>query len=178
LAAEQGFEAAMWRWTAAQLRNRHRLESWPVSLPLAHTKHVSVRVAARPCSESGPAGTLARLAMSAIAESKRVQTDHGMVARAVEQAELRSSLSSTGPISRASCTLLESNLRNGKDFPCSQPRLESRVDPTPLCSDSTMRQTGLGLACLQECCSTSTQVQGADSHSPAAEVCISAEICG
>ena len=80
LAAEQGLKAAMWRWTAARLRNRPRLESWPVSLHLAHTKRVSlsVRVAARPSSESGPAGTLARLAimMSATAVSKRVQTDH------------------------------------------------------------------------------------------------------
>ncbi len=76
LAAEQGLEAAMWRRTAARLRNRPRLESWPVSLHLAHTKRVSVRVAARPCSESGQAGTLALLAMSATAVSKRVQTDH------------------------------------------------------------------------------------------------------
>ena len=68
----------------------------------------------------------------------------GMVARAVEQAELRSSSSSTGPISRASCTFLESNLRNEEDVPCSQPRLQSRVDPTPLCSDSTMKANRLG----------------------------------
>ncbi len=78
LAVEQGLNAAMWRWTAARLRNRPQLESWPVSLHVAHTKRVSlsVRVAAWLSSESGPAGTLAQLAMSATAVSKRVQTDH------------------------------------------------------------------------------------------------------
>ena len=35
LAARHGFEAAMWRITAARLRNRHRLDSWPVSVHLA-----------------------------------------------------------------------------------------------------------------------------------------------
>jgi hypothetical protein len=41
LAVEQGFEARVWLWTAARLRNRPLLESWQVSLHLAHTKRVS-----------------------------------------------------------------------------------------------------------------------------------------
>jgi hypothetical protein len=41
LAAQHGLEATMWRLTAARLRNRPRLESWPVSLHLAHTKRVT-----------------------------------------------------------------------------------------------------------------------------------------
>jgi hypothetical protein len=59
-----------------RLRNRSRQESWPVSLHLAHTKRISARMAAQPCSKSGLAETLARLAMNATAVSKRVQTDH------------------------------------------------------------------------------------------------------
>ncbi len=68
----------MWRRTAARLRNRPLLESWPVALHLAHTK----RVARHPSpGAAGPAAgtlstTLARLAMIATAISKRVETDH------------------------------------------------------------------------------------------------------
>ena len=64
----------MWRRTAAQLRNRPLLDSWPVSVHLAHTK----RVALHPSSgAAGPVGgTLARLAMIATVISKSVETDH------------------------------------------------------------------------------------------------------
>ena len=74
LAARQGLEAAMWRRTAARLRNRPRLDSWPVSVHLAHTK----RVARHPSpGAAGPVGgTLARLAMIATAISKSVEMDH------------------------------------------------------------------------------------------------------
>ena len=73
LAMKHGLEAAMCRRTAAQLRNRPRLESWPVSLHLAHTK----RVTRLPSPCTGPAtGTLARLAMIATVVSKSVETDH------------------------------------------------------------------------------------------------------
>ena len=73
-AARHGLEAAMWRRTAARLRNRPRLESCPVSVHLAHTK----RVAWHPSpGAAGPtAGTLTRLAMIATAISKSVETDH------------------------------------------------------------------------------------------------------
>ena len=77
LAAEHGLLAAMWRWTADRLRNRPRLESWPVSLHLAHTKRVSVAALPGPCSgQAARAGTLARLVMNATAVSKSVQADH------------------------------------------------------------------------------------------------------
>ena len=63
----------MWLLTAARLRNRPRLDRWPVSVHLAHTK----RVARHPSpGAAGPAvGTLTRLAMIA-AISKSVETDH------------------------------------------------------------------------------------------------------
>ena len=76
LAARHSLEAAMWRRTAARLRNRPLLarDSWPVSVHLAHTK----RVARHPSpGAAGPVGgTLARLAMIATAISKSVETDH------------------------------------------------------------------------------------------------------
>jgi hypothetical protein len=64
-AAQHGLEAAMWRRTAARLRNRPQLESWPVSVHLA-------RVARHPSpGAAGPAaGTLTRLAMIATAISR------------------------------------------------------------------------------------------------------------
>ncbi len=72
-AARQGLKAAMWRWTAAQLRNRPWLEILPVSLHLAHTKRVKSHweYLHRPVP-----GTLARLAMIATAVSKSVKRDH------------------------------------------------------------------------------------------------------
>ena len=74
-----GLEAAMCRRTAARLRNRPRLDSWPVSLHLAHTK----RVTRLPSPCTGPAtGTLARLAMIATVVSKSVETDHVIAYRA------------------------------------------------------------------------------------------------
>ena len=65
LTARHGLEAAMWRRTAARLRNRPQLESWPVSVHLA-------RVARHPSpGAAGPAaGTLTRLAMIATAISR------------------------------------------------------------------------------------------------------------
>ncbi len=55
LAAKPGLEAAMWRRTAARLRNTLRLDSWRVSLHLAHTLWVTLPPS--PCA--GPAaGTL------------------------------------------------------------------------------------------------------------------------
>ncbi len=48
LAAQHGLQAAMWRRTADRLRNRPLLESWPVSLHLAHTSgSLGIRVLAR-----------------------------------------------------------------------------------------------------------------------------------
>ena len=80
LTARHGLEAAMWRRTAARLRNRPRLESWPVSVTvhLAHTKRVA-RHPASPGAAGPAAGTLARLAMIATAISKSVETDHVIV---------------------------------------------------------------------------------------------------
>ena len=76
LAARHGLEAAIWRRTAARLKNRHRLDSWPVSVHLAHTN----RVAGHPSpGAAGPAAdTLTQLAMIAtvISKSLRVETDH------------------------------------------------------------------------------------------------------
>ena len=72
--ARHGLEAAMWRRTAARLRNRPRLDSWPVSVHLAHTKRVDRHLI--PGAAGPAAGTLARLAMIASAISKRVKTDH------------------------------------------------------------------------------------------------------
>ena len=74
LAARHCLEAAMWRRTAARLRNMPLLDSWPVSVHLAHTKRVAQHL--RPGSAGPAAGTLARLAMIATAISKRVETDH------------------------------------------------------------------------------------------------------
>ena len=74
LAARHGFEAAMWRRTAARLRNRPRLDSRPVSVHLAQTKRVTRHPS--PGAAGPAAGTLARLAMIATAISKRVETDH------------------------------------------------------------------------------------------------------
>ena len=60
-----GLEAAMWRQTAARLRNRPQLESWLISVHLT-------RVAWHPSpGAAGPAaGTLTRLAMIATAISR------------------------------------------------------------------------------------------------------------
>jgi hypothetical protein len=82
LAARHGLEAAMWRRTAARLRNRPRLESWPVSVHLAHTK----RVNRHPSPDAaGPApGTLTRLAMITTATSKSVETDQVIAYRATD----------------------------------------------------------------------------------------------
>ena len=54
--------------------NRHRLDSWPVSVHLAHTKRVAGHQS--PGAAGPAAGTLTRLAMIATAISKRVETDH------------------------------------------------------------------------------------------------------
>jgi hypothetical protein len=85
LAARHSLEAAMWRRTAARLRNRPRLESWPVSVHLAHTK----RVARNPSpGAAGPAaGTLTQLAMITTAISKSVETDHVIAYRATDLGE-------------------------------------------------------------------------------------------
>ncbi len=74
LAAWHGWEAAMWCRTAARLRNRHRLDSWPDPVHLAHTKRVALHPS--PGAAGPAAGTLTRLAMIATAISKRVETDH------------------------------------------------------------------------------------------------------
>ena len=74
LAARHGLEAAMWRRTAARLRNRPQLDSWPVSVHLAHTKLVARHPS--PGAAGPVGGTLARLAMIATAISKSVETDH------------------------------------------------------------------------------------------------------
>ena len=74
LAAQHGLEAAMRCRTAARLRNRHQLDSWPVSVPLAQTKRVAGL--ASPGTAGSAAGTLTPLAMIATAISKRVETDH------------------------------------------------------------------------------------------------------
>ena len=76
LAARHGLDAAMWRRTAARLRNRPRLarDSWPVSVHLAHTKQVARHPS--PGAAGPVGGTLARLAMISTAISKSVETDH------------------------------------------------------------------------------------------------------
>ncbi len=76
LAARHGLEGAMWCRTAARLRNslRHRLDSWLVSVHLAHTKQVAGHPS--PGAAGPAASTLTRLAMIATAISKRVETDH------------------------------------------------------------------------------------------------------
>ncbi len=77
-----GLEAAMWRRTAARLRNRARLESWPVSVHLAHTKRVNWHPSP---GAAGPApGTLTRLAMITTATRKSVETDHVIAYRATD----------------------------------------------------------------------------------------------
>ena len=75
----------MWRRTAARLRNRPRLESWPVSVHLAHTKRVDRHPS--PGAAGPAAGTLTRLAMIATAISKSVETDHIIAYRATDFAE-------------------------------------------------------------------------------------------
>ena len=74
LAARHCLEAAMWRRTATRLRNRPQLDSWPVSVHLAHTKRVARHPS--PGAAGLVGGTLARLAMIATAISKSVETDH------------------------------------------------------------------------------------------------------
>ena len=76
LAALHCLEAAIWRRIAARLRNRHRLDSWPVSVHLAHTKRVAGHPS--PGAAGQAAGTLTQLAMiaTAISKSLRVETDH------------------------------------------------------------------------------------------------------
>ena len=70
-AARQDLAAAMWRRTAARLRNRPRLDSWPVAVQWAHTNRVTVTPS--PNLAVGPAGlSLALAAMTATATSKRV----------------------------------------------------------------------------------------------------------
>ncbi len=81
-AARHGLEAVMCRQTAARLRNRPRLESWPVSVHLAHTKRVNQHPSP---GAAGPApGTLTRLAMITTATSKSVETDHVIAYRATD----------------------------------------------------------------------------------------------
>ena len=62
--------------------NRPRLDSWQVSVHLAHTK----RVARHPSpGAAGPAaGSLAQLAMIATAISKSVEADHVIAYRATD----------------------------------------------------------------------------------------------
>ena len=71
LAARHGLEAAMWRWTAAQLRNRPRRDSGQDLVHLAHTKRVTRHPS--PGAAGPAAGTLA---MIATVISKSVETDH------------------------------------------------------------------------------------------------------
>ena len=82
LAARHGLEAAMWRRTAVRRRNRPRLESWPVSVHLAHTKRVDRHPS--PGAAGPAAGTLTRLAMIATAISKSVEADHVIAYRATD----------------------------------------------------------------------------------------------
>ena len=84
LAARHGLEAEIWRRTAARLRNRPRLDSWPVSVHLEHTKRVARHsIPAR--GAAGPAaGTLTRLAMIATAISKSGEADHVIAYRATD----------------------------------------------------------------------------------------------
>ena len=87
LAARHDLEAAMWRRTAARLRNRPRLESWPVSVHLAHTKRVARHLS--PVAAGPAAGTLIRLAMITTAISKSVESDpdHVIAYRATDLGE-------------------------------------------------------------------------------------------
>ena len=64
----------MWRLTAAQLRNRPRLDRWPVSVHLAHTKRVALHPS--PGAAGPAAGTVTRLAMIDTVIRKSVETDH------------------------------------------------------------------------------------------------------
>jgi hypothetical protein len=68
---------AMWRRTTAQLRNRPRLDSWPVEVQCAHTKRVTppphpspLALLALPATGTGAA--LASLAMITTAASNSV----------------------------------------------------------------------------------------------------------
>ena len=74
-AARQDLAAAMWRRTAARLRNRPRLDSWPVAVQWAHTNRVTVTPS--PDLAGGPAGMSLALAamrpMTATTTSKRVR---------------------------------------------------------------------------------------------------------
>ena len=85
LAARHCLEAVMWRRTAARLRNRPQLESWLVSVHLAHTKRVTRHPS--PGAAGPAAGTLTRLAMITTATSKSVETDHVIAYRATELGE-------------------------------------------------------------------------------------------